>query len=112
MGVGLLGQIGRNAVRNVVRDFKGETDGVTIPLRDGEDPCVKDPMLRGQNAQQPLVLVSTIAICINHFVKVYRLSPIVAFRVVTLTKLLHEDRNHLPKNTPLMIRKGTWVRLF
>ena len=55
--VGRHGQNGQNAVPNVVRDFKGETEDAIIQRRDGEDPCAKDHMSTGQSAQVPFALV-------------------------------------------------------
>ena len=57
MEVGHPGRIGQYAVPSAVKDFKGETDGVTVLLLAGEDPCARDLMLKEQNALHPLALV-------------------------------------------------------
>ena len=57
MEVGHPGRIGQCAAHSVVKDFKEETDGVTILLLAGEDPCARDLMLKEQNAPHPRALV-------------------------------------------------------
>ena len=65
---GRPGRIGRYAVPSVVRDFKGEIDGVTVPLLAGEDPCARDLMLKEQNAPHPLALVKYTSYILESFV--------------------------------------------
>ena len=56
MVAGQVGLSGVNVVQSAVRDTKGGIEDVTIPLQDGEVPCVKD-LTSNEQSVPPFVQV-------------------------------------------------------